>query len=260
MIYLVKKVMGVVRKSYEAVNDSMIDLAAEVRQELINALAEAIEAAVVNGDDSSTHMDADVTDDTDFRKAFKGIRKLALGKASIDAGGSEMTEDDWLKVISDAQLTGGKYLNQLEVSKGNVVLVVPQSVYNQIRLFQSFRTKDKAEATATLFGAPVESVFGIPVIMTPYIPAGVNTDGVVDDDSDNNTTAMCVMLNKKFFKFYTVRGSALMETDKNIVNQSLIFSASQRVGFSGIFDRNADDPTTIDDTRKTAVAIVNIAK
>lgn len=260
MIYLVKKVMGVVRKSYEAIDDSLIDLAAEVRNELINAIAEAIENAIVNGDDSATHMDADVTAANDPRKAFKGIRKLALAKASIDAGGAAMTEDDWLKVISDAQLAGGKYLNQAEVSKGNVVFVVPQSIYNQIRLFPSFRTKEKAGGLATLFGAPVDSIFGIPVVMTPYIPADVDETGVVNSDATKNTKAMGVLVNRKFYTFYSVRNSAIMETQKDIVNQSIIFTASQRVGASGLFDRNASDPTAVDATRKTMVAIVNVAK
>ena len=260
MIYLVKTAMGVVSKSYEVVADSMIDLVAEVRAGLIAAIAEAIENAVVNGDDSATHMDADVTLANDFRRAFKGIRKLALGKASIDAGGAALTEDEWLKIISDAQVAGGKYLNQLEVSKGNVVLIVPQSVYNQFRLFPSFRTKDKADGMATLFGAPVETVFDIPVIMTPYIPSAVDATGVVNADPAQNTKAMALLVNKNYFKYYTVRGSSLMESDKNIKNKTYLFTASIRCGFNGLFDRSASDPTAIDAERKTAVAIVNIAK
>ena len=52
-----KKIMAVVRKSYEVLSDSLIDLAAEVRLGLIDALARGVEKAVINGDISNT-MDA----------------------------------------------------------------------------------------------------------------------------------------------------------------------------------------------------------
>ena len=258
MMYLVEKCMAVVRKSYEALDDSLIPLAQEVRNGIVAALAEAIEAAVVSGDNSATHMDADVTAANDYRKAFKGIRKLGLGKATVDFGGAALTQNDWLKYISAMQEAGGNYLNDLEVSKGNVFLLVDQNVYNQLRMLDAFLTRDKAAGAATLFGRPVDSVFNIPVIMTPYLPT-VNASGVVDSTAANNTKSAVYMVNKNYFKFYTT-GTPLMETDKNIVNQSIIFTGSVRAGFSGVFDRKASDPSAIDATKPTIVAGVNIAR
>ena len=258
MMYLVEKCMAVVRKSYEALDDSLIPLAQEVRSGIIAALAEAVEAAVVSGDNSATHMDANVTAANDFRKAFKGIRKLGLGKATVDFGGAALSQDDWLKKISAMQEAGGVYLNELEASKGNVFLMVDQNVYNQIRILPAFLTRDKAAANATLFGAPVDTFFNIPVLMTPYLPV-VNASGVVDATAANNVLSAVYLVNKNYFKFYTT-GTPLMETDKNIVNQSIVFTGSVRAGFSGVFDRTAADPSAIDATKPTCVAGINIAR
>lgn len=258
MIYLVKKVMARVQKSYEALDDSLINLAEEVRMGVINSIARAIEAAVVNGDDTATHMDAGIGA-TSPLKAFKGVRKLALAKGTVDAGGAAMTEADWLKVISDAQEKGGLYLDDNQVSQGKVALLVTQNSYNKIRMLPSFLTRDKAAGNATLFGAAVDSVFGIPVVMTSDIPASVNASGVIDATGGNNTKASAVLLNRDYFRFYTT-GATMMETDKNISNQSVMFVGSARIGFNGVFDRIDSNPTAIDATRKTAVAIVNIAK
>jgi len=258
MIYLVKKVMAKVQKSYEALDDSLINLAEEVRMGVIDSIARAIEAAVVNGDDTATHMDAGVGA-TSPLKAFKGLRKLALAKGSIDAGGAAMVEADWLKAISDAQELGGLYLDDMQVSAGKVVLLVTQNSYNKIRMLPSFLTKDKAAGNATLFGAPVDSVFGIPVVMSSDIPAAVNATGVIDTVGGNNTKTSAFLVNRDYFRFYST-GATLMETDKNISNQSVMFVGSARIGFNSVFDRKDSDPTAVDTARKVAVAIRNIAK
>ena len=258
MIYLVKKIGAQVRKSYEALDDSLIDLASEVRMGIIDAIARAIEAAVVNGDDTATHMDAGVAAGSPL-KAFKGVRKLALAKGVADAGGAAMTEADWLEIISNAQEKGGLYLDDNQVSQGKVVLLVPQNVYNQLRMLPSFLTKDKAAGNATLFGAPVDSVFGIPVIMSSDIPTAVSATGVVSATSGDNVKTSAVLLNRDYFRFYST-GATMMETDKNIVNQSVVFVGTSRIGFNGVFDRIDSNPTAIDAARKTAIAIINIAK
>lgn len=258
MIYLVKKIMARVQKSYEALDDSLINLAEEVRMGIVDSIARAIEAAVVNGDDTATHMDAGVGA-TSPLKAFKGVRKLALAKGTVDAGGAAMTEADWLTKISAAQEAGGLYLDDNQASQGKVVLLVTQNTYNKLRMLPSFLTRDKAAGSATLFGAPVDSVFGIPVVMTSDIPASVNASGVIDATALNNTKTSAVLLNRDYFRFYTT-GSTLMETDKFISNQSVLFVGSARIGFNGVFDRVDSNPTAIDTTRKTAIAIINIAK
>lgn len=260
MIYLVEKCMAVVKKSYEALDDSLINLADEVRKEIIDALVRAIENAVINGDNTATHMDnATVAAIVakDFRRSFKGLRKLGLGKHTVDFGGAALTEADWLKKISAMQEAGGLYLDEQEVSRGKVVLLVDQNSYNQIRMFDSFLTKEKA-GMGTLFGAEVSSIFGIPVVMTSFLPkvgaTGVVTAGTVGIENKFST---CVMVNRDTCRYYST-GSSLMETDRNIETQYVSMTGSIRVGFNSIFDRLSSSPDAIDANRHNIVVGINI--
>jgi len=257
MIYLVSKCMATVKKSYEALDDSLIPLADEVRMGIVDALARAIENAVVNGDDTATHMDSGVAAGS-YAKAFKGLRRIALSKQTKDFGGTALTETNWLTYISAMQELGGVYLDDQQVSAGNVVLLVDQNVYNQLRLLTSFLTRDKAAANATLFGAPVDTVFGIPVVMTPFLPK-VNASGVVDATGANNTKSTIIMVNRQMFKYYT-SGAPMMESFRDIFTQFVGFTGSVRAGFNGIYDRVSSNPTAVDATRKTAIAGINIAR
>jgi len=255
MIYLVSKCMSVVRKSYEALDDALIDLATEVRNGIIDALARAIEQAVISGDNTATHFDTgDTIAANSFKRAFKGLRKLGLGKGTVDFGGAALAEADWLKYISAMQEAGGVYLDDLEVSMGNVVLLVDQNCYNQLRMLPSFLTRDKAAGAATLFGSPVDSVFNIPVVMTPYLPQ-VDATGIIGGVADNFSSV--VMVNRETCVYYTT-GTPLMEIDRNIVNQHVVTTGSVRVGFNSKFDRLDSDPAAIDATRKNIVVGINV--
>ena len=262
MIYLVEKCMAVVKKSYESLDDSLINLADEVRMGIIDAIARSIENAVINGDNTGTYNGIVWDDATnagivtkDFRKAFKGLRKLGVAKKTVDFGGAALTEANWLTYISAMQEAGGVYLDNLEVSRGNVALLVDQNCYNQIRMFPSFLTKEKA-GMGKLFGAPVDTIFSIPVIMTPYLPK-VNASGIVDATAGNNTLSTVVMVNKDTCRYYST-GSTLMETFRDIQTQFITFTGSMRVGFNSIFDRLASTPDAVDTTRVNVVAGINV--
>ena len=254
MIYLVRKCMAVVRKSYEALDDSLIDLASEVRMGIIDALARSIEAAVVSGDNTATHFDTgDTIAANSFKRAFKGLRKLGHVKQTVDFGGAALAEADWLVKLSAMQELGGVYLDEMEVSMGNVVLLVDQNSYNQLRLFPSFLTKDKA-GMGTLFGAEVASVFSIPVIMTPFLP---KTDATGIIGATLNDFSSVILVNRDTCVYYAT-GTPLMEIDRNIVNQHIITTGSVRVGFNSKFDRLDSDPAAIDISRKNIVLGINV--
>jgi HK97 family phage major capsid protein len=253
-----KKLMTIVRKSYEAMDDSLIDLAQEIRYGLVRSIAEAVEFAIISGDVAATHMDANVTAANDARKTFNGIRKHALGKGTVDFTGVDLTEEEMYKKIIEMQLAGGLYLDDAQVSKGNVVLVVDNYLYSKFRLYDSFRTIDKAGRLATLFGGKVDSVFGIPVISSSNFPA-VDASGVVDATPANNTFSSCVMMNVDTFKLYS-NGTMNSDSDKDITNETYVWTASLRCGFSSQFDSTESAPNTIDANFKNAIAGINIAR
>lgn len=250
-----KKIMAEVAKSYEMIDDALISLADEVRMELVRAIAEGIEMAVINGDISGT-MDAGTPVDSPVRTC-NGLRKAALAKGTVSFAGAT-DEAGMFKAIIDMQLAGNLYLNDTEVARGNVALVVDNYTFSKFRLYDSFRTMDKAGSMATLFGGTVSTVFNIPVISTTLIPA-VDATGVVSATGANNTKSMCVMFNINTFKLFS-NGSVIAENDRNISNQTLKWTSSLRFGFSSIYDSTESAPNTIVASFKNAIAGINIPR
>ena len=248
-----KKIMTIVRKSYEVLDDALIDLAAEVRTGIVDSLARAIEAAVINGDISNT-MDVGVPANSP-KNVCNGLRKAALGKATVDFGGAALTEAQWLTKINAMQLAGGLYLDSAQVAAGNVVLIVDEATLYTFRTWDSFKTMDKAGRLATLFGAAVDSIFGIPVISTSALPLVAATGKVA---ASGNTFHTCLMVNINTFKLFS-NGNAMSESVKNIENQTVINTGSLRFGFSSQYDSTEASPNTIVSTYKNAVAGINIA-
>ena len=263
MIYLIAKCMAAVKKSYEVLDDSLIALAQEVRNGIIDALARSIEDAVVNGDNTTIHMDdAGETNsrvgEFSYARAYKGLRRLGLSKNPVDFGGAALDEGAMFAKIMEMQEAGGVYTDDQTSGRGDLVLLVDQNLYNKFRVFASFLTKEKA-GLGTLFGMPVASVFDIPVLMTPFLPV-VTATGVYDDVTPgNNTFGTCVLVNKSTMKYYTA-GSPLMETDKDIYTQFVGFTGSVRTGFNSIFDRLDSAPNDVDATRNNIVVGYNIAR
>ena len=250
-----KKIMTIVRKSYEVLDDALIDLAAEVRAGIIDSLSRAVEKAVINGDISNT-MDAGVPAGSP-QTVCNGLRKTALGKATVDFGGSALTEAQWLVKINEMQLAGGLFLDTMQVNDGNVVLIVDEATMYNFRTWDSFKTLDKAGRIATLFGGEVNSIFGIPVISTSLLPK-VNAAGKIDAVGANNTKHVALMININTFKLFA-NGNAMSESDKDITNQTVVNTGSLRFGFSSQYDSTEAAPNTIVASFKNAVAGINIA-
>ena len=263
MIYLVAKCMAAVKKSYEVLDDSLIALAQEVRNGIVDALARAIEGAVINGDNTALHMDdagdtQAIVPAASYSRAYKGLRKLGLGKAPVDFGGAALDEAGMFAKIMEMQEAGGLYTDDQTVGRGELVLIVDQNLFNKLRVFTSFLTKDKA-GLGTLFGMDIPSVFGIPVVQTPFLPV-CTAAGIVDDvTAVNNTKGTCILVNKSTIKYYAT-GTPLMETDKDIYTQFIGFTGSVRTGFNSIFDRLDSAPNDIDATRVNVVSGINIAR
>lgn len=248
-----KKIMTIVRKSYEVLDDSLIDLAAEVRAGIVDSLARGVEKAVLNGDISNT-MDLGVAAGSP-QTVCNGLRKTALGKATVDFGGAALTEAQWLAKINEMQLAGGVYLDSMQVSEGNVVLIVDEATLYNFRTWESFKTLDKAGRLATLFGSEVKSIFGIPVISTSMLPA-VAASGKIE--ATLNDFHVALMINLNTFKLFS-NGGASSESDRNIENQTIVNTGSLRFGFSSQYDSTEGAPNTVVATYKNAVAGINIA-
>lgn len=253
-IYLGTKLMSKTFISYEAIADANIDMLSNKRLGLMRAMAVALETAVLNGLAGDNGVPAG-----DARTAFRGLRKYGLSKQTIDFGGATLTEAVFKAKILEMQEAGGLYTSWEEIGAGNVLLLVPNSVYNKILEFDTFVDASKAGVASTLVsGRKVSTIFGIPVASNRFFPAKVDATGVVHATAGNNLFQSIVMFNTSTVKTFTIAGSALLETDRDIQTQSQVLVNTLRCGFGSVYDAVSTNPTAINATKKNVVAGINI--
>lgn len=259
-----QKVLAKVRKSYELIDDSLIDIASEVRMGIVRAIAEAVELAVVNGDIAGTQDGTTFAAAASAARVCNGIRYTGLNKATVSCASVVWTTADggeqaFLKVLNDVQLAGGKYLDNMQVNRGNVVLVIDQGTYGHISNFPSFKTQEKAGNVATLFGGTIDMIKNIPVVVTNQLPT-VAVSGVIDTTLPvNNVATSMYMLNIETMRL-SANGSVITESDRNITNQTFVYTGSLRFGFSSVYDSTESAPNTVTAAQINVVAGIALAK
>lgn len=157
-----------------------------LKEDMINAVMEAEINAIINGDDSTTHMDSDVTASTDVRKAFKGLRKLASA-TGVDASNTEFNANHVSKLLKSL----GRYA---QGRKNRCVMVGSTAVADSIRRnVTSVQTWDKYQNDATIFKGEIPPIYGVQFIESNYVRENLNASGVYDGVTTDRTE--CIMFN-----------------------------------------------------------------
>lgn len=157
-----------------------------LKEDMINSVMEAEINAIINGDDSTTHMDSDVTASTDVRKAFKGLRKLASA-TGVDASNAEFDET----IVSKLLKSLGRYA---QGRKNRCLMVGSTAVADQVRRnVEQIQTWDKYQNDATIFKGEVPPIFGVQFIESNYVRENLNASGVYDGVTITRTE--CLMFN-----------------------------------------------------------------
>jgi len=157
-----------------------------LKEDMINAVMESEINAIINGDDSATHMDSDVTVATDVRKAFKGLRKLAAA-TPVDAGNAEFDETHVSKLLKSlGRFSQGR--------KNRCVMVGSIAVADSIRRNVSqLQTWEKYQNDATIFKGEIPPIFGVQFIESNFVRDDLNATGVYDGTTTDRTE--CILFN-----------------------------------------------------------------
>lgn len=152
-----------------------------VRSEVIEAQGRAVETAILNGDDSVTHQDSDVTGTEDARTAWQGLRKLALANSAngavIDFLGAAVTTPK----LRDMRTAMGKF----GVSERDLVWMVSSKVYHQMRSLEEVTSVEKFGPLATILRGALAALDGVPIVITEYNRDDLNATGVYDGVTTN---------------------------------------------------------------------------
>lgn len=188
--------------SEELEEDSIVPVLPALRRNTAYHLARAIEDAGLNGDTASPHMDNDITAATDRRKAWIGLRAQA-----VDLGTTVRTS---LSTFSAANLrkmlsTMNEY--GIDDPSENLILVTgPKAYFRHFSDLANAARTPEGNGGGGLVRMPDGSLKfdGIPIIASPVSREDLNTVGVRDSTTQDNSHVLAVY--KPAWKVAVVRG------------------------------------------------------
>lgn len=170
--------------------DSAPAILALARGELTEAQGRAYENAILNGDDSGSHMDSDVTAAEDARKSWKGLRKLALdNSATTDFGSAAITKTGLREMRTN--------MDKFGVNVRDLVWIVSAKGYNQMLDIDEVTTVEKFGPQATILRGALAAFDGIPIVISEFVRDDLNDTGVYDGVT--TTESYCVLVNRRRF-------------------------------------------------------------
>jgi hypothetical protein len=225
----IKTLLGV---TDQADNEMVTAIVQLVKQELIKSLARASEDAIVMGDTT-------ITNANDPKKAFDGLLKYAKDAGNkVDAGGNAVTAS----LVAQARKLLGKYGLYVR----DLAIIAPVNVAFQMLELPEVITTEKYGPKATILTGELGKLYGMPIIVSEYIPDNLDANGDVDPNNGDKTAVLIV--NKEYFMVGD-RGKAGIETERKIVSSTTLY-----VGYRDYdFKKVAVNATPVS-------AIVNVSK
>jgi|GEM_PF-5186158 len=209
----IKTLIGLTDQADLETVTAIVDL---IRQELVMSLARASEKSIILGD-------VTVANANDIRKAYDGLLKFARTTGqTVDGGGSAITADK----IAAARRKLGAY--GLMVS--DLVVIAPVNVAYQMIELDEVTTIDKYGANATIMTGEIARIWGMPIIVSEYIPDNLETDG---SDSGAGSTTAVLVVNKGYYAVAD-RGNVGIETERKPVSSTTLYVGYRDIDFKNI--------------------------
>lgn len=212
----------------DASEDSIIDVLALGRQELVDAIVDGRDDTIINGDTADPHQDALATWDirshwgstglgtaADHRRGYIGLRARAFDIANA-------TDQNAAQTVEGAAAARAK-LNAAAAMGDTIYVVSPEYFLSQMLTFTGFLTWDAVGPNATVLTGQlgeasgplpgqVGFLFGVPVIVNWFMSADLAASGLFT--GAGSQTSMLVLNRSRFRRF--VKRGAMMEMDKDI--------------------------------------------
>lgn len=225
----------------ELTEDSAPNLMEVGRSELMEAQMRAVEAAIINGDNSATHMDSDIHagSATLCEKAWKGLRKLALAN-SANGSTHDFSNGAISTVLLDTlRIKGKKWM----LSPREGVLIVGSTSYGQMLSLDEVSTVDQFGPMATMLTGVLSVFRGIPIVVSESVREDVNASGVYDGTTTDRS--FVIFANKR--RFYVGRRAPIrmrVGMDPRAEYERFQLTSNQRVDFKG-HDQSATELSTV---------------
>jgi HK97 family phage major capsid protein len=204
----------------DADEDSVIAVMPTVQSELLQALLDGEEDAIVNGDLGS-HQDSALASwdirsrwgtsglggSADHRRAWLGLRAAAMdiSGANTDMSGS---------LTTDEILANRAKLDSPHGTQGSLILIVSPEVYfKKILAADEVQTVEKIGIDrASIRTGNLGEIYGMPIVVSEFMSADLPTTGLY---TAGGATSSALIVNKDRWRLGVRRGSSV-EIDKDI--------------------------------------------
>ena len=210
--------------SAELDEDSIVTWLPFMKQKLAQTLGNTVEAAILNGDTTATHQDADIEalGATDGRTAWKGLRKLALaGSVSASLATGDVSDANML--VIKALL--GKYGTD---PKEGAWIFGPHAYVKYVLKLSHVVTQNLYGPKATVTTGELVQYMGSPVIVSEHCREYINASGV--EDGVTATKGTMLYVNHSDF-FVGDRRMVTIDAEKWITTDQINMVAFRRLDF-----------------------------
>jgi HK97 family phage major capsid protein/HK97 family phage prohead protease len=183
--FTAKKLANRMLTSTELIEDSIIAILPFIREDLAKALANGVDSAIINGDTAGTHMDADVTDAKDVKKAWLGIR-------AYNKDNSKETDESGASNTLAALRADRKTMGVYGVDPDKLAFLLSISEYFDLLDDTGVTTIDTFGPMATILKGKLAAVDGVTVKTTQHLAENLNASGVNDGVTETYTVNLVV--------------------------------------------------------------------
>ena len=222
----------------DASEDSIIASEGLFRQMLADALVDATEDAIINGDSNATHQDTGIAawnirsrwgstglgTSADHRFAWLGLRGDAIDN-------SNTSDKSGAQTFAGIQSLRSLLASPMGMGGDCIVLTSPEFMIAKISQFSEVVTLEKYGPQATIFSGEVGKLGGMPVVLSEFMDCQLNASGIYDDSTKTKTG--CLVFNRKRWVMGVRRG-VMIESQKDIVSGVWNYVATVRKVFKKV--------------------------
>ena len=223
--------LGFLLYSDDWFEDSVIPVMNLMMEQARIMIARAWDDAVLNGDNTATHMDVDVTAAYDFNKAWDGLRKLSENNW-VDHAGAVMN----LAAVRALRKSMGKYAQK---PQDLVYFFGLQEWFYLLQNEASLQTVNTIGIDrATLRTGVIDSLEGSDVVVSEFVRADLPDDGMYDGVT---TTKTCLTAAARSRFWHGMKGGTKVETVRVPASGATWIQANARSDFQAIDKDSADN-------------------
>ena len=219
------KARGRIQLSAELTEDAAFAVLPWATKRAGISLVDAVEQAIIDGDDNGTHRDGDVTAGTDFRQAWDGLRFHANAKGAEEDGANGALTPAMMRQTRVRMLKYG-------VRPAELAWIISIRTYLFSIMansnFSDLQTIDKYGPLAQVLTGEQLKFDAVPIIVSEYQRDDLNDSGVQDGVVEDK--AASILVNRAQWMIGNKRGITV-SVEKNVPFDVFTVFAFKRVAF-----------------------------